>query len=257
MRTIVAFSLSVALLGGLFAQDAKTLLKQSQQKYRQMQSMEASIVINAQITQGNNTVKQQMRSTLALQKPNKLAMKASGDNPMATREAYSDGKQLIISLPAMKQYLKREAPPDLDAPAAGAAMGELSLLFGFAKENLDDPQSKAKYALKGKKTINGKPTHVIEVTEKQANASQVIRLYVGVQDKLIYRLEMDQQAQMPSNQQGQPPQRFAMKIEADIRYLSFNKPIPPSRFKFTPPTDAKPAQRPQPGTPTPPPQERK
>jgi len=255
MRTVIALSMSVALLGGLFAQDAKSLLKQSQQKYRQMKSMEASITINAEISQGSNTIKQQLRSTLAMQKPNQLAMKASGNSPMASREIYSDGKEMIIYLPAMKQYVKRPAPPDFEGPAA-STLGELGMLLSFANENLDDPNSKAKYAFKGKKTINGKPMRIIEVSEKQQHASSVIRLYVGEQDKLIYRLEMDQSMQQPA-QQGQSPQRFAMKVEADIRYISFNKPIPASRFKFTPPKDAKPMQIPQQGTPAPPPQGQK
>jgi outer membrane lipoprotein-sorting protein len=252
MRTVIAFTMSLALLGGLLAQDAKTLLKQSQQKYRQMKSMEASMVFKADIQQGNNSMKQEARSTLAMQKPNKLAMKASG-GPMGTREIYSDGKEVIAYLPAMKQYVKRDAPPNFEGPNAGL-LGELGILFNFANENLDDPNSKAKYTLKGKKTVNGVETHVVEISEKRQNASTLIRLYVGVQDKLIHRLEMDQKMQAPPSQQGQPPQRFGMKVEADIRYVSIDKPIPDSRFKFTPPKDAKEMQMPTGNAPTPPPQ---
>jgi outer membrane lipoprotein-sorting protein len=244
--------MSLALLSGLLAQDAKTLLKQSQQKYRQMKSMDASIVLKADIQQGSNSMKQEMRSTLVMQKPNKLAMKASG-GPMGTREIYSDGKEVIVYLPTMKQYAKRDAPPNFEGPNANL-LGELGILFGFANENLDDPNSKAKYTLKGKKTVNGVQTHVVEISEKQQNASSLIRLYVGVQDKLIHRLEMDQKMQMSPSQQGQPPQRFGMKVEADIRYVSFDKPIPNNRFKFTPPKDAKEMQMPTGNAPTPPPQ---
>ncbi|GBC93804.1 Outer-membrane lipoprotein carrier protein [bacterium HR15] len=256
MRTIVAFSISIALLSGLFAQDAKALLKQAQQKYRQMKSMEAAIEMNVEMVRGGNSNKMQFKSTLAMQKPNKLAMKASGSGPFGNQEAYSDGKELIIYLPAMKQYIKQPAPPDFEGPNA-AVLGQLGMLLGFANENLDNPNSKARFTLKGKKNINGKLTHLVEVSEKSQSGSSVIRLYVGVNDLLIHRLEMDQRGQMPAGQQGQPPQQLRMKVEANIRYISFNKPIPANRFKFTPPKDAKPMQMPQPGTPTPPPQGQK
>ncbi len=253
MRTVIALTMSVALLNGLLAQDAKAFLKQVQQKYRQMKSMEASITINAEIQRDSSSIKQQVHSSVAMVKPNKVALKASGDDPMASREIYSDGKQIIIYLPAMKSYVKREAPPNFEGPAAAATLGEIGMLFSLAEENLDDPNSKAKYAFKGKKTINGKPTRIVEISEKRQNASVLLRLYVGEQDKLIYRLEMNQSFQQ-AVQQGQPPQQFSLKASADIRYKSVNKPIPASRFKFTPPKDAKPMQMPQPGTPAPPPQ---
>jgi outer membrane lipoprotein-sorting protein len=253
MRTLIAIGMGAALLSGLFAQDAKALLKQSQQKYRQMQSMEATIELKAEMNQGGKTSQIQQKASLVMQRPNKLALKSSGNMPFATQEVYSDGKELTIYMPAMKQYIKRPAPPNFEGPNA-MLLGQLGMLLGFADENLDDPNSKAKYAVKGKKTIAGKTTHIVEVTERQGNNTSVIRLYVGEQDKLIYRLEMDQKGQIPAGQQGQPPMHVAMKVEADIRYASFNKPISASRFKFTPPKDAKPMQMPQPNAPTPPPQ---
>ncbi len=253
MRVLIAIGMSAALLSGLLAQDAKTLLKQSQQKYRQMKSMEATTELNAEMKQGANTTRIQQKASLAMQKPNKLAMKSSGNMPFAHQEVYSDGKELTIYMPAAKQYIKRPAPPDFDGPNA-MLLGQFGTLLSFADENLDDPNSKAKYTFKGKKTIAGKPTRIVEVTDQQGNNTSIIRLYVGEQDKLIYRLEMDQKGQMPAGQQGQPPTQIAMKAEVNIRYTSFNKPIPASRFKFTPPKDAKPIQMPQPGAPAPPPQ---
>jgi outer membrane lipoprotein-sorting protein len=253
MRVLIAIGTSAVLLSGLLAQDAKTLLKQVQQKYRQMQSMEATLELNAEMKQGGNTTRIQQKASLAMQKPNKLAMKSSGNMPLAQQEVYSDGKELTVYIPASKQYVKRPAPPDFEGPNA-LVLGQFGTLLGFASENLDDPNSKAKYTFKGKKTIAGKPTRIVEVTERQGDNTSLLRLYVGEQDKLVYRVEMDQKMQMPTGQQGQPPMQIAMKAEVNIRYTSFNKPIPASRFKFTPPKDAKPMQLPQSGTPTPPPQ---
>lgn len=252
MRTTVALMMSIALLSGLFAQDAKTLLKQVQQKYRQMKSMEVSVEIRAEFSQGGSSSMLQVQSTLALQKPNRVAMKTSSNNPMLSREIYSDGKNLFIYIPAAKQYIKRESPPDLQGQG-GNLLGEAGMLLSFAEANLDDPNSKARYTFKGKKTLNGKPTRIVEVRENQPHASRVYRLYVGEQDKLVYRVELDETMQMSSNQQGQPPRQFTMKTEANIRYISFNKPIPASRFKFTPPKDAKPMQMPQQKAPVAPP----
>ncbi len=253
MRTIIVAMAAALLISGLPAQDAKAFLKQVQQKYRQMKSMEATVVINFQASGGSTPMKQQARSSLAIQKPNKVAMKSSGGSPMAQQEVYSDGKDLFIYMPAMKQYLKRPAPANFDGPAAGL-LGYLGMLLGFANENLDDPNSRAKYVFRGKRTIAGKPTRIVEVTESRQGMSAKIRLFVGEQDKLIYRLEMEQQLQQAAGQQGQPARPSRITLQADIRYISFNKPIPASRFKFTPPKGTTEMQMPRPsGAPMTPP----
>jgi hypothetical protein len=92
----------------------------------------------------------------------------------------------------------------------------------------------------------------VEVSRTRGNATSTVKLYIGAQDRLVYRVELNEVSR-PSQQSGQAQQPLTIRATADIRYLSFDKPIPASRFRFTPPKDAKEIQPPQQALPMNPP----
>jgi outer membrane lipoprotein-sorting protein len=246
--------LAVAAVGAA-QQDAKAFLKQVQQKYRDAKSWEMKIDITVESSFGGNSQKQQSSSTIAMQRPNLVAAKVSASGFMPAREIYSDGKTVYLYAPSAKQYMKQPAPPDFKGANVGL-LGDAGMLIALLDQDLDAAGQDVKVQFRGTQTIGGKQTRVVEVTERRGNSTSNLKLYVGTQDRLVYRVEWNQTVRPQQQGQGggQAQQSLSMKATANIRYISFDKPIPASRFRFTPPKDAKEVQPPQQGQPIPPPQ---
>lgn len=256
MRTLWMAAVFMAAAAVGFAQgDAKAFLKQVQQKYRNAKSWEMRIDITAELNFGGNSQKQQSSSTIAMQRPNRVAAKVGASGFSPAREIYSDGKTVHVYVPSAKQYMKQPAPPNLTGANAGL-LGEAGMLMGIAEQDLDKLGPNAKIQFRGTQTVAGKQTRIVEITDSQGNASLNLRLFVGTQDRLIYRVELNQTMRPRQGGQGggQPQQQSSMKVTANLRYISFDKPIPAARFRFTPPKDAKEMQPPQQGQPMNPPQ---
>lgn len=249
----MAVTVVAVVAGGSAQQDAKAFLKQVQQKYRNAKSWEMSIDITAEISIGGNSQKQQSSSTIAMQRPNRVAAKVGASGFSPAREIYSDGKTVFVYVPSAKQYMKQPAPPDLKGANAGL-LGEAGMLMGIADQDLDQLGPNAKIRFRGTQTVGGKQTRIVEITDSQGNASLNLKLFIGTQDRLIYRVELNQttRPQQGGQGSGQAQPQTSMKVTATMRYISFDKPIPAARFRFTPPKDAKeiqPQQRGQPMTP--------
>ena len=256
MRTLwMAVVIVAATAVGSAQQDAKAFLKQVQQKYRDAKSWEISIDITVELNFGGNSQKQQSSSTIAMQRPNRVAAKVGASGFSPAREVYSDGKTVFVYVPSAKQYVKQPAPSDLKGANAGL-LGEAGMLMGIAEQDLDQLGPNAKIQFRGTQTVGGKQTRIVEITDTQGNASVNLKLFIGTQDRLIYRVELNQTARSQQGGQGggQAQPQSSMKVVATMRYISFDKPIPESRFRFTPPKDAKEIQPPQQGQPMTPPQ---
>ena len=245
--------MAVAVVGAA-QQDAKAFLKQVQQKYREAKSWEMKIDITVESSFGGNSHKQQSSSTIAMQRPNLVAAKVDASGFMPAREIYSDGKTVYLYAPSAKQYMKQPAPPDFKGANVGL-LGDAGMLIALLDQDLDATGRDVKVQFRGTQTIGGKQTRVVEVTERRGNSTSNLKLYVGTQDRLVYRVEWNQTVRPQQQGQGggQAQQSLSMKATANIRYISFDKPIPASRFRFTPPKDAKEVQPPQQGQPLPPP----
>ena len=253
MRTLwTAVVIVAATAVGFAQQDAKAFLKQVQQKYRNAKSWEISIDISAELNFGGNSQKQRSSSTIAMQRPNRVAAKVGASGFSPAREVYSDGKTVFVYVPSTKQYMKQPAPSDLKGANAGL-LGEAGMLMGIAEQDLDQLGPNAKIQFRGTQTVGGRQTRIVEITDTQGNTSLNLRLFIGAQDLLIYRVELNQTAR-PQQGGGQAQPQSSMKVVATMRYISFDKPIPASRFRFTPPKDAKEMQPPQQGQPMTPPQ---
>lgn len=244
--------MAVAAVGAA-QQDAKAFLKQVQQKYRDAKSWEMKIDITVESSFGGNSQKQQSSSTIAMQRPNLVAAKVSASGFMPAREIYSDGKTVYLYAPSAKQYMKQPAPPDFKGANVGL-LGDAGMLIALLEQDIDAMGQDVKVQFRGTQTIGGKQTRVVEVTERRGNSTSNLKLYVGTQDRLVYRVEWNQTVRPQQQGQGggQARQSLSMKATANIRYISFDKPISASRFRFTPPKDAKEIQ-PQQGQPLPPP----
>ena len=256
MRTLwTAVAIIAAAAVGSAQQDAKAFLKQVQEKYRNAKSWEISIDITVELNFGGNSQKQQSSSTIAMQRPNRVAAKVGASGFSPAREVYSDGKTVFVYVPSAKQYMKQPAPSDLKGANAGL-LGEAGMLMGIAEQDLDQLGPNAKIQFRGTQTVGGKQTRIVEITDTQGNASVNLKLFIGTQDRLIYRVELNQTARSQQGGQGggQAQPQSSMKVVATMRYISFDKPIPASRFRFTPPKDAKEVQPPQQGQPMTPPQ---
>ncbi|MCX7993727.1 MAG: DUF2092 domain-containing protein, partial [Fimbriimonadales bacterium] len=187
MRTLwIAAVVLAATATGVAQQDAKAFLKQVQQKYRNAKSWEVNIDMTVEMSFGGNSNKQQMNSTIAMQRPNRVAAKIGASAFSPPREVYSDGKTVYEYVPAAKQYLKRPAPPDLKG-GNSRLLGEAGMLMGIADQNLDELGPNSKVQFRGTQTVGGKQTRIVEITDSQGNASVNLKLSIGAQDQLIYR----------------------------------------------------------------------
>lgn len=237
MRLWLLFAIGIGLgASGLAQQDAKAFLKQVQQKYRNAKTLDMSFTITLEMSMGANMSRQQITGRTAIQFPNKVYAKIS--TPMGEQEIYSDGKTMYLYIPAAKQYMKQDAPADLRGQNI-QFLGTAGLLFALINEDLDRPGTNRKFAFAGNQTVGGKQTRVVEVTDSQGNARTNLRLFIGAQDRLIYRIEANQTTQVGGGQSGQKPQQMSNRLTATITYAGFDKPIPASRFKFNIPKDAK------------------
>ncbi len=255
MNKWLILTVSIGLVASGFAQqDPKAFLKQVQQKYRNAKTMDMSFTITMEMTIGANMNRQQVTGRTVIQFPNKLYAKISSPG-MGDQEIYSDGKTMYLYIPASKQYMKQEAPKDFRG-ANARFLGMASLLFALMDEDLDRPGSNRKFAFKGNQAVAGKQTRIVEVTETEGNSRATLRLFIGTQDRLIYRVEANQTTQIGGGQGGQKPQQLTNKITVAITYAGFDKPVPASRFQFKIPKDAKEIQPPpmQGGLPGPTPQ---
>lgn len=220
-------------------QDAKAFLKQVQQKYRNAKSLDVKMNMTIEFQAGGNTGRQVVDANVAIQFPNKVSAKMSG-GMMGSSEIYSDGKTMYVYMPAMKQFMKREAPASLRGQDAGF-LGPVGLLFVLLDEDLDKAGANRKYAFKGTQKIGAISTRIVEIADRENNATTTIRLMISEKDLLIHRVEVNQSLKNP-----QSGQNMTQKITATLKYNSFDKPIPASRFRFTPPKDAKEMQMPTP-----------
>lgn len=243
-RWAFAAAMSIVMASGIQAQDAKAFLKQVQQKFSQAKTMDMTLDITVELSMGGNSQRQQVKAQTAIQRPNRLQAKVN--TGMGEQQIISDGTTMFVYDPSTKQYMKLPAPKDFKG-ANIAALGPVGLILGIADQNLDDPNAKRTFAFRGNQTIAGKQTRIVEVVNTEGNQRTVVRLFIGAQDRLIYRIEAT--ATIPTNQGqgGQQSPPLTQKLTADIRYNSFDKPIPASRFRFTPPKDAKEMRPPQPG----------
>lgn len=252
MRTLwMAVVIVAATAVGSAQQDAKAFLKQVQQKYRNAKSWEIKIQVSAEWSIGGNSQKQQSTSTVAMQRPNLMAAKVDASGFMPAREIYCDGKTVYQYVPSAKQYMKMPAPPNFEGANVGL-LGDAGLVLALLSEDIDKLGQEAKIQFRGTQTVAGKQTRVVEVSRTRGNATSTVKLYIGAQDRLVYRVELNEVSR-PSQQSGQAQQPLTIRATADIRYLSFDKPIPASRFRFTPPKDAKEIQPPQQALPMNPP----
>lgn len=251
MRNLwIAAGLLAATAVGAAQQDAKAFLKQVQQKYRNAKSWEIQVDITMETSFGGNMNRQQVRSTVAMQRPNRVAAKLGASMMMPERELYSDGRTMFVYVPSGKQYMQQPAPPNFSGNNL-QFLGEAGLLIGLMEQDLEQVGANAKFQFRGNQTINGRQTRIVEITTNEGNSTVNVRLFVGTQNQLIYRVELNQTIRAPSGQGGgqRQQQSLTTKATANVRYLSFDRPIPAARFRFTPPKDAKEVKPQQQGQP--------
>ncbi|MDW8051528.1 MAG: DUF2092 domain-containing protein [Armatimonadota bacterium] len=254
MRVVWAVVAGLAVtLTGTAQQNAKAFLDKVLQKYRNANSWELSADFTLETTMGANQSRQVIEGTMLFQRPNMAVIKMRSAG-MPLGEFYCDGKHAYQYNPTTKQYLKQPAPADLKEAnilILGPWFGQLLMAL---EQDLDKTAQNAKFEFRGTQTIAGKPTRVVEVSETKGNRSSKTRVYVGVRDSLVYRIEQTEvvrpaQQGVSDSQANIPPR--TTKIVVNLRYVSFNKRIPVARFRFTPPKDAKEIKLPQPTRPTP------
>lgn len=242
--------LAVAAAGMAQQQDAKAFLKRVVQKYRNAKSLELSAEFTIEMSAGANQSKQVIEGTLVMQRPNLVVAKAQSGG-MSLGEVYCDGKHIYLYQPAMKQYMKQPAPPNFEK-ANALQLGVFGALLSALEQDVDKLEPSVKVEFRGTQTVAGKQTRVIEISESRGNRNSTARLFIGVQDLLVYRIEQTEVTrpqQQGTGGQGGPTTPMTRKITVNLRYASFNKPIPASRFRFTPPKDAKELKPPQPAAP--------
>ena len=122
------FFLMCCFVGSAFAQkgDAKKLLESLAQRYDQAKALALEGTITTLTKSPSTETKTTMVVNLVFQKPNKFRVVAKDASGRVQQVIVSDGTNMFLELPAMKQVLKRPAPKS-GVPIAAVSYTHLTL----------------------------------------------------------------------------------------------------------------------------------
>ncbi len=243
-RTLVGFALTALALPlnarlalaeppkAALKPDVAALLKQSTDVYKKMKSYKHTSVytIEGKDPMTGETVKQETKFTLALDRPNRFVYR-NESKPLAA--AVSDGKTFInFRGGETPQYTQQPAPTDFkginivdDVVFEPLATYVIALMLqGDALADKDVRMALEKATLKpGTITEGGKKWQVLTVPFGQEAPTE---LYFNPDDHMIGKAVL----RMP---------QFQVKVVETYENVTINKPIEASVFQYTPPASAR------------------
>jgi outer membrane lipoprotein-sorting protein len=227
---LVALSATAAVALPAGAQTAQDILKKVENVYAKANSYQGSMTIK-QSGKGRDgkpaTVTQTQQ--IKYQGPNKVRVQvtatgtgsAAADAPKVNSTVVSDGKSMYVYNIAMKQYMKRPAPPTFPLRQLLA-----TVIPNSATQNVK---------LLAPATVAGRPVFVLEIKqtlppnappETKAQFAKVKPAQVMI-DKQSYQVVRIRRSAAENS------------LEVTFGPQSFNKPLPGSTFAFTPPPGVK------------------
>ena len=221
--------------------DAKVVLKQLAPFYREKTSFQVEVEQKMSMKVGpvNNTMESDTK--LTVERPNHFAMRQK--NAQMAFDVVSDGEQLSMSIPMLKQYTQTAAPASLDELLAnptimGGMGGRGPLLDVFA----DDPYKTLmegvtgdEYA--GREKIGDVETHHLKFAQDQFDWE----LWVAVGEQpVVVQAAFDMKKSLAASGLGEEQLKGAQfSIVQRYKNWRFDQKLPDDAFKFEPPQGAK------------------
>jgi len=197
-----------------------------------------SIVVEVDRSQKIGPATMQITTTVAFQRPNRLAVHPKGTMPGI--DLVSDGKTMFVSMPAVKKYTEGEAPATIDAltgdPFAGAALqftmiGELCAADPYAK--LMEGVKTATYA--GQETLDGAKTHHLKFTQDQFDGE----MWVAADgDPIVRRVVIDLTKSLANSPLAAQFKNQKMEMIQNFKGWQIDRGVDEKSFAFQPPAGA-------------------
>ncbi len=213
--------------------DAKKLLELLAQRYDQAKALALEGTITTLTKSPTTETKTTMVVNLVFQKPNKFRVITKDASGRVQQVIVSDGTNMFLELPAMKQVLKRPAPKS-GVPIAGG-----NLLAGSIKEQL----TKVKEAqIVGEEKLGQRKAKIVKVTAEDGTTA-----LLWIADNTLWQTKVTIEGKrlVRGGPKEQPnPLAEAMKqttITQTIAFskVTFNPRLAPNVFVYKPPTGFK------------------
>lgn len=233
------------------AQSASQILDQTARRYANLQALRVEMrstttyELRAQGTEVRSTT--QAVHTALMRRPNllRLVIREQGQAALSGG-LYSDGTNLYVENAALRQTLRRSAPKTLREMYTQQTLAEANMLMiGIDPMYLsiygDWRKAASAPKLVGRERISNRPTHKITVRLDpsalgQPDTTATQTLWIGVQDKLIWRSQID----LRLNYQGQT---IRMSFSATITRQEVNPNLATTAFAYKLPKDFKVVER--------------
>ena len=251
MRAFVQLAVAGLLLLACFSQghaaeqsgEAEEILRKTAKAYETLQTYRDETTLVFSATARGKEQKTEIRYSLAVERPNKLALVLeSGDNGITL---VSDGKKLYTYMPRLKQYTVEEAPGTLDellkrnigppgmAITAAGVVRDLSLFGRDAYKTLMTDVEEVESV--GDEALEGAKTHHVTLRQKESD----IDLWVDASSYLLKKIRIDMAKAIAKQRDLMPesaPTKFV--VEETHSQIRAGEAIPPDTFVFSPPEGA-------------------
>jgi thiol-disulfide isomerase/thioredoxin len=184
--------------------------------------------------------------SVAVERPNKLALKAKGD--AFTVDIVSDGKTLAVSIPALKKYTQGKAPASF-GDANGDPMAQ-SLIMGTLQGTLlaelisDDPYKSMLEGVKtsayvGQEVLDGGKTHHLKFTQDEFDWE----VWIAAEgDPLVRKAAMDMTKSVANTPAAEQLKGQNFEMVQLFKGWKINVPLDEKTFAFQPPPGAQKAE---------------
>jgi thiol-disulfide isomerase/thioredoxin len=196
-----------------------------------------SITVEIDRAQHLGPIKMEMTTTVAFERPNRLAVRSKTTMPIPVPNVVSDGKKLSISVPLMKKYTQVDAPATLEA-LMGDPIAAQSLQFTMVVDLCsDDPYktlmegvTSSTYA--GLDTLDaGAKAHHLKFTQEQFDW----HMWVAADgDPLVRRVVIDLAKMIANSPQAAQLKGQKLEMTQDYKGWQLDKGIDQKSFAFEP-----------------------
>jgi len=216
-------------------------LKKMVDTYSNLNTYQEQFELTFNLTMGELKSTQTVKAEFAYQKG--LKFRFASDADYVPTSVY-DGKNLVLYVPALKQYkvienaTKEDVLTTTNIATSGIGVSVFRMLaFPEMYKLMEDTIAKAE--LEGEEKMEGKKVRVIKVVGKEPFTA---KLWIGANDNMLYKIEADlsQLAKKQMEREGIPAEKnLKLTITEVHKNITLNKEISPDKFKFSPPSDAK------------------
>jgi thiol-disulfide isomerase/thioredoxin len=212
----------------------ESVLRKTADFYKQAKSF----VVELDRSQKVGPLAMQMTTTVAFERPNRLAVHPKGSVPSI--ELVTDGKTMFLSIPALQKYTEGEAPATIDKlvrdPIAAAAIqftmiGDLCAADPYA--SFMEGVKTTAYA--GQETLDGTKTHHLKFAQDQFDWE----MWVAADgDPIVRRVVVDLAKSVANSPAAAQFKDQKMEMIHNFKNWQFDRGVDEKSFTFQPPEGA-------------------